>query len=715
MAAFHALTTSSPSMCFSLLFISLLSGGLSPPQVHAQQPYGKEIADCPNQHNSSALLGYHCGGGAPLSCQSFLTFAARPPYSTLSSIASLLGADPTALAAANKLAAAAPLAAGTRVLVPATCSCTATPEGRFYQRNATAYVAQPGDTLLIIANETFEGLTSCQALEAQSLRGAPPETLDAGQRLPAVPLRCACPSAAQAAAGDRFLVTYLVGWFDDASALAARFGVAAGDVVDANELQPPYTIYPFTTLLIPVKAQPNASQIQTSPSPPPPPPPAAGVASPPAPGTNGGNRVGVYIGVAVAVVAVAAIASAGASLALKSRRRRAAAGEVAKKEKGGDGTNTNTGTTPAGFTGGGGEFSVSLSTTEAFSSISVTDIKSSLKVYTYGELAAATEDFSAARHLGGSVYRAAFGGDAAAVEVVDDRSVAAEVELMRRTNHINLIRLIGLSHHAGRWYLVTEFADGGALRDRLLLAGAAGEAPPPAPLTWAQRVAVAQDVAEGLRYLHEHARPACVHMGVTSGAVLLAGDAPRAKLSGFAAVRAITGATAGDSSAAFTMTSTIAGTRGYMAPEYVEHGVVSAKADVYSLGVVMLELVTGKGAEELVGEGVGDPFVSLRELAAAAEEEEEEELAGGVMRRRLEELVDPAMPAGSVPEDAVVVMVRLIERCVRRDAAARPSAGEVARRLLKMSGVSAVGWRRNSPEESPRSSGSEKGLVYVLD
>ena len=51
------------------------------------------------------------------------------------------------------------------------------------------------------------------------------------------------------------------------------------------------------------------------------------------------------------------------------------------------------------------------------------------------------------------------------------------------------------------------------------------------------------------------------------------------------------------------MTSRIAGTRGYMAPEYLEHGVVSPRVDVYSLGVVLLELVTGKDAEELGGGG----------------------------------------------------------------------------------------------------------------
>ncbi|XP_062198215.1 lysM domain receptor-like kinase 4 [Phragmites australis] len=681
MAAFHALTASS---FMFLLFFFLLSSGFAP-RARAQQPYGFEIADCPNQHNASGLLGYFCGGGGAPSCATYLTFNARPPYADLASVAALLGADAADLAAANSVGETATLAPGTKVLVPATCSCTATAEGRFYQRNAT-YVARSGDTLFIIANNTFQGLSTCQAVQAQGLGGAPATSLLAGQAL-AVPLRCACPSAAQAAAGARFLVSYLVEEFDDLSAVAARFGVDTQTVAVANELQAPYTIYPYTTLLIPVKSQPNISQLQ---SPPPPPPPPPVVAPPPA--KKSSNHVGVYVGVGVAVAVVAVIASAGAFLALRARRRRAGAvlatSKLAKKEGNGNDKSTSSVVT-------GGEFSVSFS--DAFSSISVSHIKSSLKVYTYAELMTATNDFSPDCRIGGSVYRAVFNGDAAAVEVVD-RDVSTEVEIMRKINHLNLIRLIGLCHHRGQWYLVTEYAEHGALRDRLL-AGGTGAA---APLSWAQRVQVSLDVAEGLRYLHEYASPPCVHMDVSSGSVLLAGAGPRAKLRSFGAARAITNNSSGE--VLFTMTSRIAGTRGYIAPEYLEHGVVSPKADVYSLGVVLLELVTGKDVEELVGAGVGDPFAALRELA------EEHDNDGDAVLQRLEELVDPAMPAGSCPKDAVIMMVKLIERCVRRDAASRPSTGEVAQRLLKLSGVSAVSWQR-SPE-SPRSSGSGKGLIY---
>jgi hypothetical protein len=678
-----------PSRATVALFLSaigvvLLSGA---PPARSQQPYGSEIADCGSKHNDTGLLGYFCGSGAP-SCESYLTFHARPPFSDPASIAALLGTDAASLAAANSVqSSSSPFAQGTKVLVPARCSCTGAVAsaglgGSYYQRNAT-YVARDGDTLLIIANNTFQGLSTCQAVEEQGLGGAPATSLLAGQSV-TVPLRCACPSASQTAAGVRFLVSYLVDEFDSVDAMAARFGVDAGSIVAANQLRSDTTIYPYTTLPIPVKSQPNISQLQSPP--PPPPPPVASV-----PATTSKSHTGVYIGIGVAVAAVAVIASVLAALVLKARRRRA--NTILTTTGGfGDKEGKGTGKPPYGVTGD--EVSVTIS--EAFSSLS--DIKSSLKVYTYDELVTATDDFSTDRRVGGSVYRAAFNGDTAAVEIVD-HDVSREVEITRRMNHFNLVRLNGLCHHRGRWYLVSEYAEHGTLRDRLLAADTGAVT----PLSWTQRVQVALDVAEGLRYLHGYARPPYVHMDVRSGSVLL--DAAfRAKIRNLGCARVIRGGDDGDHGddrELFTMTSTIAGARGYMAPEYLEHGVVSPKADVYSLGVVLLELVTGKDVEELEDDGGGDPLSGLHALGVDRKNDGDD----GAALKTLEEFVDPAMAAGSCPLDAVVMMVRLIERCVQRSAAARPGMGEVAQYLLKLSDISGDSWQSSS--EYHQSSSSE--------
>lgn len=162
-------------------------------------------------------------------------------------------------------------------------------------------------------------------------------------------------------------MSYLVDELDTVDAVAARFGVDAGSILEANQLKSNATIYPYTTLLIPVKSQPNTSQLQ---SPPPPPPPVASV-----PATKSESHTGVYIGIGVAVAVVAVIASVVAALVLKATRRRAStgpttAGGFAYKD------GKDMGKLPYGVTGD----EVSMTISEAFSSLS--DIKSSLKVYT---------------------------------------------------------------------------------------------------------------------------------------------------------------------------------------------------------------------------------------------------------------------------------------------------------------------------------------------
>ena len=141
-----------PSRAVVALFlyaIGVLLLSAAPP-AQSQQPYGSQIADCGNKHNDSGLLGYFCASGAP-SCDSYLTFHARPPFSDPASIAALLGADAASLAAANSApSASSPFAQGTKVLVPVRCSCTGAAAaaglgGSYYQRNTT-YVARSGDT-----------------------------------------------------------------------------------------------------------------------------------------------------------------------------------------------------------------------------------------------------------------------------------------------------------------------------------------------------------------------------------------------------------------------------------------------------------------------------------------------------------------------------------------------------------------------------------------
>ncbi|CAI0429354.1 unnamed protein product [Linum tenue] len=163
------------AFCFLLFFFC---------SVQAQQPYiGQGTNDCSVTTNSA--LGYSCNG-VNRTCQSYLTFRAQPPYTTVDSISTLLGSNPSQLAAINSVPQTATFDTNQLVLVPVTCSCS----GQYYQAN-TSYVVQPGESFFLIANDTLQGLSTCQAIR-NGTRGTTVNIFP-GQRLN-VPLRCACPT-----------------------------------------------------------------------------------------------------------------------------------------------------------------------------------------------------------------------------------------------------------------------------------------------------------------------------------------------------------------------------------------------------------------------------------------------------------------------------------------------------------------------------------------
>uniref|UniRef100_A0A453NNA8 LysM domain-containing protein n=1 Tax=Aegilops tauschii subsp. strangulata TaxID=200361 RepID=A0A453NNA8_AEGTS len=245
--------------------------------------------------NGSSVLGYTCNAtAAARPCASYVVFRSSPPYDSPVTISYLLNATTAALAGANAVPTVSPVAASRLVLAPLNCGCA---PGGYYQHNASYTIQFSNETYFITANITYQGLTTCQALIAQNpnhdsrklvvgnnltvpIRCACPSPAQAAsgvrhllttcQALIAqnpnhdsrklvvgnnltVPIRCACPSPAQAASGVRHLLTYLVTWGDGIADIAARFRVDAQAVLHANNLTDSENIYPFTTLLIPLK------------------------------------------------------------------------------------------------------------------------------------------------------------------------------------------------------------------------------------------------------------------------------------------------------------------------------------------------------------------------------------------------------------------------------------------------------------------------------
>ncbi|KAF0935698.1 hypothetical protein E2562_035746 [Oryza meyeriana var. granulata] len=625
--------------------------------ARAQQEYEANLQNDCYARNGSSTLGYTCNATAAVAtCDAYLVFRASPPlYASAVSISYLLNVTPAAVAAANAVDPVTPVDVDRLVLAPVPCGCT---PGGYYQHNASHTIRNTGvETYFIIANLTYQGLSTCQALIAQNA-AHDSRNLVAGDNL-TVPLRCACPSPSQAAAGVRHMLSYLVTWGDTVSAIAARFRVDTQAVLDANTLTDTSIIYPFTTLLIPLKSTPTADMV-ASPAPPPAPTPPQAQPPPSSGGSGSGKGVAIGVGVGCGVLALAGVLG----LVFFCVRRRRGVGEsdrpgkvvvdVSSSAEYGalaSGKQTTTTTT------------TSLSSLSAGRSLMASDVREaleSLTVYKYSELEKATAGFSEERRVPGTaVYRGVFNGDAAVVKRVAG-DVSGEVGILKRVNHSSLIRLSGLCVHRGDTYLVFEYAENGALSDWLHGGGGAGHT---GVLGWKQRVQVAFDVADGLNYLHHYTNPPCVHKNLKSSNVLLDADL-HGKLSNFGLARALP---SGDGAAAAQLTRHVVGTQGYLSPEYLEHGLITPKLDVFAFGVILLELLSGKEAA-FAGDEKGETLLweSAEGLVDGGED----------ARGKVRAFMDTRL-GGDYPLDLAMALASLAARCVARQPGARPGMDEV--------------------------------------
>ncbi|KAG6398465.1 hypothetical protein SASPL_139925 [Salvia splendens] len=616
------------------------------PLAMGQQPYIRNlIEDCEIRDNNNSALGYTCNGPRP-SCQAYLTFRARPPYDNLASISALLSVNVSQLAQLNSISENSALEAERMLLVPVTCSCS----GQLYQANAS-YTVQPNDGYLVIANNTFQGLSTCQALQVQNDFAA--NALQVGARLH-IPLRCACPTQAQADDGVNYLLSYVLQFGQFVDVIRELFTVDTRTILTANSLLETDLVFPYTTLLVPLENPPNSTQVT---APPPPPPPSA---SPP-PDTGGGSSSKTWIYVVVGVVGgLLALLAVGMVFLLRRRRQRRAAEAVASPQR---------------FQSVEKPLNKEADDESEDFLESISSIAQSLKVYPFQQLREATDDFSPACLIKGSVYRGTINGDLAAIKKMSGGDVSKEITLLNKINHSNLIRLSGVSFNEGNWYLVYEYASNGALVDWLHNKGSESI------LSWDRRLQIALDVAAGLNYLHLYTSPPHIHKDLNSSNVLL-DDEFRAKIVNFGLARAAEG-----QEGQFALTRHIVGTKGYMAPEYLENGVVSPKLDVYSFGVMLLEILTGKQVSELYEEvGMRLPEVWAPVLSEGGQE-------------KISSLMDPLL-LGNYPSNLVLVLFRMIDGCLKKDPTARPSMEDVFQSLSRVSGEWAVSI--SEPGASPR-------------
>ncbi|KAH6772829.1 hypothetical protein C2S52_004342 [Perilla frutescens var. hirtella] len=287
--------------------------------------------------------------------------------------------------------------------------------------------------------------------------------------------------------------------------------------------------------------------------------------------------------------------------------------------------------------------------------------------YDLGQITTATCDFANANKLGqggfGTVYRGKLpDGEEIAVKRLSKNSGQGnaefknEVVLVAGLQHRNLVRLKGFSLEGTERLLVYELVENGSL-DHFIF-----DPIKRARLDWDTRHKIIWGVARGLLYLHEDSRLRIIHRDLKASNVLLDGDM-NAKIADFGMARLsrhdeIQG-----------NTTRIVGTYGYMSPEYAMHGQFSIKSDVFSFGVLILEIISGKRNNcILCGENVEDLLTLTWEKW---------------QRGVAEDMIDPLLHLHN-SRNFLSKMVRCIHiglLCVQENAAYRPTMSSVLHML----------------------------------
>uniref|UniRef100_J3L8E9 non-specific serine/threonine protein kinase n=1 Tax=Oryza brachyantha TaxID=4533 RepID=J3L8E9_ORYBR len=278
-----------------------------------------------------------------------------------------------------------------------------------------------------------------------------------------------------------------------------------------------------------------------------------------------------------------------------------------------------------------------------------------------GELEAATSNF--ARRIGsggfGVVYYGKLGdGREIAVKVASNESfqgrkqLANEVTLLSRIHHRNLVAFLGYCYVDGSSYmLVYEFMHNGSLKEQLQQ-----QKQQTMVMSWLRRLQVAEDAAKGIEYLHCGCTPAIIHRDIKTSNILL--DAQmRAKVSDLGLSKATTNS--------MTMTTHVRGTLGYLDPHYYVSQQLTEKSDLYSFGIILLELISGRPPilmDSAAGGGSLGPWAKSHYESGD-----------------IEAIVDPSLRGQYRDVHSVWKVAETAVRCIDADPRGRPSMPEVVK------------------------------------
>ncbi|KAF3535545.1 hypothetical protein F2Q69_00020471 [Brassica cretica] len=290
------------------------------------------------------------------------------------------------------------------------------------------------------------------------------------------------------------------------------------------------------------------------------------------------------------------------------------------------------------------------------------------KVFSFQVLVSATKDFNPTHKLGEGGFGPVFKG-----RLCDGRDIAVkklsqasrqgknefvnEAKLLAKVQHRNVVNLWGYCTHGDDKLLVYEYVANESLDKVLFKSNRRSE------IDWKQRFEIITGIARGLLYLHEDAPNCIIHRDIKAGNILL-DEKWVPKIADFGMARLY-------QEDATHVNTRVAGTNGYMAPEYVMHGVLSVKADVFSFGVVVLELISGQKNSSF---SMRHPDQTLLEWAYKL-----------YKKGRTNEILDQEIAASADPEQ-VRLCVQIGLLCVQGDPHQRPAMRRIAMLLTRKPG-----------------------------
>ncbi|XP_071698513.1 probable serine/threonine-protein kinase PBL21 [Rutidosis leptorrhynchoides] len=282
--------------------------------------------------------------------------------------------------------------------------------------------------------------------------------------------------------------------------------------------------------------------------------------------------------------------------------------------------------------------------------------------FTFRELAASTQNFRDSNLIGeggfGSVFKGRLeSGKLVAVKKLNlnglqgNQEFIMEVLMLSLLRHSNLVTLTGYCTDGDQRLLVYEYMPLGSLEDHLFDLG-----PHQEPLDWRTRLKIAVGAARGLEYLHCKANPPVIYRDLKSSNILLDNDF-NPKLSDFGLAKL---GPVGDNTHVSTR---VMGTYGYCAPDYAMSGKLTIKSDIYSFGVVLLELISGRKAIDMTKKSGEQNLVSWSRPFLKD-------------RKKFVELADPLLQ-DRFPSRSMHHTVAIIAMCLQEQANFRPLIGDI--------------------------------------